>query len=189
MRIVGGDLRGRRIPVKPEPGTRPTSDRVREALGSALDARAAIRGARVLDLYSGTGALAFEALSRGAEHAVLVDSSRKVCAALRKSAAALGLEDRSQVMSLDLTKRGVAKRLGGPFDLVFADPPYAMASALTALFEELLPSLAEDAIVVVESASKEPPDLASLDLAAIATYRYGDTAVAFWSPRGGAQES
>ena len=177
MRIVGGALRGRRFPAPKGQGTRPTSERVREALASALEARGAIDGSRVLDLFAGSGALAFEALSRGATHAVLVESDRKVQRGLKQSAEALGLTERITLRRDDLfgTKAPAAIASLGPFDLVFADPPYARLAELGPLLAGLTPALADDALLVVERASQDM--LPAHPFHVSASYRYGDTAV------------
>jgi 16S rRNA (guanine966-N2)-methyltransferase len=127
MRIVAGEWRNRRIEAPKGPGTRPTSDRVREALFSALAARLGpdMGGGAVLDLFAGTGALAFEALSRGAARAVLVERDRAALQAIATNAAALQARDRITVVSGDVLGPGlerVAKL--GPFALLFCDPPY-----------------------------------------------------------------
>jgi len=122
VRIIAGSLRGRRLEVLEQPGLRPTSDRTREALFSILADR--IVGARVLDAYAGTGALGFEALSRGARHAVFIESSPSVARALERSRADLGLLDVSRVLTGDVVRLLDSGVLGGPFDLVLADPPY-----------------------------------------------------------------
>lgn len=185
MRIVGGTLSGRRFRGPPAEGTRPTSERVREALASALDARDRLRGARVLDLYAGTGALAFEALSRGATSAVLVEREPKVARILRESAAELGLTARVRVEVLDLhgalepTLARIARQADPPFDLIFADPPYVDVDRVPPLFRGLITTglVAADALFVLEHARKTPPqELRSL--APVAAYEYGDTAVA-----------
>ena len=119
IRIVGGSLRGRKIEV-PERGVRPTSDRTREAIFDVLGP--SVRGARVLDLYAGTGALGIEALSRGAREARFLEGNREVARALRENLERLGLEDRASVVEADLER---ATRPEGAFDLVFLDPPYA----------------------------------------------------------------
>lgn len=123
IRIVGGSLRGRRIEV-PDRGVRPTSDRTREAIFDVLGP-AAVAGARVLDLYAGTGALGIEALSRGALEARFVEGSRAVARTLRENLARLGLEARGRVIESDLAKAAPPPGAEGPFDLVFLDPPYA----------------------------------------------------------------
>lgn len=183
LRITGGSLRGRRFSGPKGDGTRPTAEKVREAIGSALASRGRLEGARVLDLFAGTGALAFEALSRGAREAVLVERDRGAERAIRESAKALGLDERVLVRKLDLAGRpeALVAALGpvAPFDLVFADPPYdaidLVPPLLVALDEAGL--LAADAVAVVEHATRHPPRVPP-KLAILADYRYGDTAVA-----------
>ncbi|MEV0293016.1 16S rRNA (guanine(966)-N(2))-methyltransferase RsmD [Nocardia sp. NPDC050710] len=155
-RIVAGTAGGRRLRVPPA-GTRPTSDRVREALFSALDARMDFDGARVLDLYAGSGALGLEALSRGAARALLIESDRKAAAIVRGNIADLGLpgaELRVGAVSAVLEQAGA-----GEFDLVFSDPPYdvetgAVTADLRALAERGW--LTPDAVVVVERSIRSP---------------------------------
>lgn len=119
VRIVGGRWRGRRLPVPPVPGLRPTPDRVRETLFNWL--APVLPGARCLDLFAGTGALGFEALSRGASQAVLVDSDPRVVAHLRRTAQSLGAENVQLVSaSVPVYLQGPAE----PFDVVFLDPPF-----------------------------------------------------------------
>jgi len=122
LRIIAGEFKGRRLTVVVEPGLRPTSERVREALFNILADRPV--GARVLDAYAGSGALGFEALSRGARHAIFVDSSRSAVRALERSRADLGCLDRSRVIEGDIVTLLDRGALAGPFDLVLADPPY-----------------------------------------------------------------
>jgi 16S rRNA (guanine966-N2)-methyltransferase len=123
IRIVGGDLRGRRIEV-PKGGVRPTSDRTREAVFDVLGPRV-VRDARVLDLYAGTGALGIEALSRGAREARFIEGSPPVARALRENLARLGLDERGVVHQADLARIDLPAEAGAGFDLVFLDPPYA----------------------------------------------------------------
>lgn len=180
MRIVGGRLSGRRFRGPPGERTRPTSERVREALASALDARARFVDASVLDLYAGTGALAFEALSRGARAATLVERDPKVHAALAESARELGLASAVTPLRLDLARDGDRARIVGTFDLVFCDPPYAdvdaSVEALGALARRGV--FAADVLVVLEHARKQPPRTLG-QFAQVARYEYGDTSVAF----------
>lgn len=179
FRVVGGALRGRRFRPHVGEHTRPTSERVREALASALVARGLIEEARVLDLFAGTGALSFEALSRGAADAVLVERDRRALASLRESVATLGLEARVTIRPYDLGKADAAAKVAadGPFDLVFADPPYANAATLPELARALVRAgaLAPDATLVLEHPKATPLS----GLAPFATYEYGDTAVSF----------
>lgn len=188
MRIIGGALGGRRFRGPPPGATRPTADRVREAVASALEARGVIEGARVLDLYAGTGALAFEALSRGALRATCVEQSRPVAVACGRCARELGLEERVEGLVATLGPRlssrleAVLVRAAGAdgFDLVFVDPPYADVDDAPPLLVRLaaLHVLSPDALIVLEHATRQPPVLATF-LATCATYRYGDTTVLF----------
>ena len=177
MRVVAGELRGRRLATPPKgAGVRPTADRVREALFSILGD---VSGARVLDLFAGTGALAIEALSRGAAEATLVDTDTGIVA---RNVAELGLEPRARVVRGDA--RGFMRRERGTFDLVFCDPPYRLADRLgLELDRSLPPLLARDARVITESASRAPIELA-LPLAD--ERRYGDTTVRIHTAPGAA---
>lgn len=146
LRLHGGALRGRLLRVPPE--ARPTEGRVREALGSIWCDR--LPGAQVLDLFAGSGAVAFEALSRGAAFALLVDSSEGAIAAQRANARDLGVAERCRVQRLDLRLDPAAAiaRIAGSFDLIFVDPPYAFADwdRLMALVSGLLAPSGEAAI-------------------------------------------
>lgn len=122
LRIIAGELKGRRLEVVDGRGLRPTPERVREALFSILADRPT--GAQVLDAYAGSGALGFEALSRGARHVIFVDSSRSAVRALQRGQSDLGCLDRSRVVEGDVVRLLHHGALAGPFDLVLADPPY-----------------------------------------------------------------
>jgi 16S rRNA (guanine966-N2)-methyltransferase len=120
MRIVAGELRGRRL-VAPDAGTtRPTTDKVREAVFNALASLDVVVGARVLDLYAGSGALGIEALSRGAAQCTFIERDRSAVRAIRQNLAALDLVDRGRVVVAD----ALAAAAGNEADLAFADPPY-----------------------------------------------------------------
>ena len=185
MRITGGRFAGRRLGV-PRGEVRPTADRVRESLFARLPDLA---GKRVLDLFAGSGALGFEALSRGAANVVFADRSPAVLATLRDNAERLGVLD---AVSLRRGEAGaVLRRLAGghPFDLVFLDPPYAsdrLAVALAALVS--LGLLAGDALVVAESDRRHPPAPVA-GLAAVDQRRYGDTLITCFVPAGPAAET
>ena len=174
MRIVAGRLGGRRIEAPAGHRTRPTADRVREALFSILGP---VDGARVLDLYAGSGALGIEALSRGAAEAVFVDRDRRAVAAIRANLATLEIE--APVLCADAADYLAGRRAPGapgPFDLVFADPPYSSAAALTGPLSALLPAvLSEDARIVTESDNRAPLEL---DFPVVTVRRYGDTRIA-----------
>lgn len=181
MRIIGGRLGGRRIASPRGHTTRPTSERVREGLASALDARGLFEEAAVLDLFAGTGALSFEALSRGASSAVLVEKDPTNAQALTKSAHELGLDEQVSVLALDLERpaRTWMRRLPErAFDLVFIDPPYARIALVNVLLAALSRSdkLSPNAAIAIEHARRDPPSLPD-GFSEIATYRYGDTAV------------
>ena len=175
-RIIAGMLRGRRLHTPRGSATRPTSDRTREALFSALAARGLIEGARVLDLYAGSGALGIEAVSRGARSATLVDSDRGAVAAMRRSLADLGL-DQVNVRARDV--RAYLQGSASEHDLVLVDPPYDLPeSALSGVLEALTAGwLAADAVVVVERSARSPEPTWPPGLAALQDRRYGETAV------------
>ena len=169
MRVIAGELGGRRLAAPRGASTRPTSERVREALFSMLGD---LRGLRVLDLFAGSGALGIEALSRGAAHATFVERSAPALAALRANLAALALEERSSVRAGDAL---AALRGAETYDLVFLDPPYAMAAALAGQLSLALPAvLAAGARVVSESDRRTP---AALELPLARERRYGDTLI------------
>jgi 16S rRNA (guanine966-N2)-methyltransferase len=185
-RIISGFAGSLRLAVPPV-GTRPTSDRVREAIFSALDARGVLPGARVLDLYAGSGALGLEAASRGAAHVTLVD---KAAAAHRVTAGnAARVRDaapRGEAPEIVVSSQPVQSFLGGAtvtWDVVFLDPPYDLGGLeLTHNLQALVPRLAPDAVVVVERSARdgapEWPDGLEQDR----RRDYGETAVFYLSP-------
>jgi 16S rRNA (guanine966-N2)-methyltransferase len=179
MRVIAGRLGGRRLVAPRGAATRPTADRVREALFSALGD---LTGAAVCDLYAGTGALGIEALSRGARRAVFVESGRPALAALRENLAALDLQDAALVLAAPV-ERALARLAGeGPFDLVFLDPPYAalpQAAAAAARLAGPLGLLAPAGRVSLEHSSRDaPPEIEGL--ARDSTRTYGDTAISLY---------
>lgn len=157
MRIVAGTARGRRLDAPPGRTTRPTTDRTREALFSTLTAiRGTLAGAHCLDLYTGSGAVGLEALSRGAASAVLVESDRSVLRVLRANLAELRLD--GAVVVASTVEKFVAEQADAPYDVVFLDPPYSLGSdRLGAVLGDLRRHgwLADQAIVVVERASRD----------------------------------
>lgn len=182
MRIVGGTLKGRKFEAPKGEGTRPTSDRVREAVMSSLVNRlgADLGGGVVLDLFAGSGALAFESLSRGAVRAVLVEKDRAALRVIAENTALLGLGERVQVFegdALAIAPGRFAK--AGPFTLLFIDPPYRIEQGRVA--KRLISlgnagALADGAAIAWEhsagGAVPEPEGFAQER-----TYRYGDTSV------------
>jgi 16S rRNA (guanine966-N2)-methyltransferase len=172
VRVVAGIYGGRRLVAPPGDATRPTSDRVREALFSVLGA--SISGARVLDLFAGSGALGIEALSRGAATAVFVDSARAAVKAIRANLDALGIEATVLPIAARQALRAAADR-GEAYDLVFLDPPYRHAAELGRELSEALPAvLALGARVVSESDRRARLEL---DLPMTDERRYGDTVI------------
>ncbi|WP_306119475.1 MULTISPECIES: 16S rRNA (guanine(966)-N(2))-methyltransferase RsmD [unclassified Roseitalea] len=185
MRIVGGRLRGRPI-AAPRPGAwsiRPTTDRARETLFNIIAHRWPDRldGARVLDLFAGTGALGFEALSRGAAFALFVEPSVEGRALIRQTMHDLGLQGSARVFRRDATRLGPIGTMA-PFDLVFADPPYGRGlgeKALASLLEGGW--LAANALIVLEEAASAPICLPEA-LAKRDERRMGETMMHFIGP-------
>jgi 16S rRNA (guanine966-N2)-methyltransferase len=169
MRVVGGSLRGRALAGPKSAAIRPTADRLRESLFNILLHAYGdpITGARVLDLFAGTGALGIEALSRGAAFALFVDQSAEARALLRENVTALGLGGTSRIFRRDATKLGPLHPLE-PFSLAFLDPPYGQGLAQAALSSALAGGwLPPSALVVVEETTKAhftaPPELTELE--------------------------
>ncbi|MGE9349930.1 16S rRNA (guanine(966)-N(2))-methyltransferase RsmD [Isoptericola variabilis] len=188
-RIVAGRFGGRSLQVPPK-GTRPTSDRVREAIFSRLDHLDVLDGARVLDLYAGSGALGLEAASRGAADVVLVDANRRAADVARRNVAALGLQREVRVVA-DSAERfaagAVASSAGSGFDVVFLDPPYDLAedALATVLAHVAAPGvLAAGAVVVVERSTRSPEPAWPAGLEPFARKDYGETAVHYAEPAG-----
>ncbi len=181
MRIVAGEWRGRRLLV-PRSGTRPTADRARQILFDILGARTP--GARVLDIYAGTGALGFEALSRGAVEAVFVESARRARTALEGNCAALGAESRCRVLPLPAGNALRTLVQGGErFGLILADPPYGEGEAAWILEQvaAVLPGLLEaDGTMVVESDRRDPVPVRSGDLERLRRRDVGATTLHFF---------
>jgi 16S rRNA (guanine966-N2)-methyltransferase len=174
-RIVGGAARGRRLSIPPR-GTRPTSERAREGLFNTLATEIELSDARVLDLFAGSGAVGLEALSRGAAHAVFVESERRAAAVLASNVAVLGIGT-ALVHRCSVETYLAAVGADEPFDVVFADPPYALdqqsvARLLTALADERW--LRVGGIAVIERSWREvAPDWPN-EIKAIKQRRYGE---------------
>jgi 16S rRNA (guanine966-N2)-methyltransferase len=174
IRVVAGRFGGRRLAAPPGASTRPTSDRVREALFSTLGD---VGGARVLDLFAGSGALAIEALSRGAASALLVERDARAAAVARANLEALGIgPDEARVLRAPARAAlRSARERGDAYDLVFLDPPYRDAPGLGGeLAEALRPLLSPGARVVAESDRRAPLEL---PLTLAHERRYGDTLI------------
>ena len=158
-RIIAGSHGGRRLVTPAGSGTRPTSDRVREALFNSIESTLDLDGARVADLYAGSGAVGLEAVSRGASHVLLVEAEPRAARLARENVRALGVGDSVRLVT-DRVERFLAAAPAVPHDVVFADPPYALPDSqvgemLTALVAGGW--LAEEAVVVVERSSRGTP--------------------------------
>jgi 16S rRNA (guanine966-N2)-methyltransferase len=187
MRVIAGEHRGRRLAAPRGRTTRPTPDRVREAVFSALESRlggpGSLAQASVLDLYAGTGALGIEALSRGARQAVFAERDAAALAGLRENLAALGLGARALVLAGDAT--GALARLaagGQRFDAVFLDPPYEGGEGAKALAAVAAAGVVRPGgVIVLEHAAREAAPEAP-GLAHEPTRRYGTVSITFYSP-------
>jgi 16S rRNA (guanine(966)-N(2))-methyltransferase RsmD len=177
MRVIAGQWRGRPLKAPPGAATRPTSDRVREALFSILAAR--VPAARVLDLFAGSGALGLEALSRGAASATFVDAAPAAINAITANLEALGAA--ADVRKADALRfLAAARQDGAQYDLIFLDPPYRHAERLAPALSEALPAvLAPGAVAVAESDRRAP---LALDLPLHDERRYGDTLIRIHGP-------
>jgi pantetheine-phosphate adenylyltransferase len=184
MRIIAGFLGGRRLHAKVSAGTRPTSDRVREALGSVLAARGAFEGAQVLDLFAGTGALGLEAISRGAREVLAVENGSAALRCLEQNVRELGLGEQVRHRKLDLLQRpervleALLRGERSPFSLVFADPPYRDLSRFLPLLTALArhAAIGPDALFVIEHArGSQIAEIGGLHV--VGNYLYGDSAL------------
>ena len=181
MRIIGGDLKGRKLRPIRGISIRPTSDRLRESLFNILGDR--VRNAVVLDLFAGTGALGIEALSRGAHSAVFVDRYKGALSAVEENLRQCGIQNRSRVVRWDIV-RGLSCIRGHrpPFTLVFMDPPYERNLAAPAL-NHLAESRALDtgSLIIVEHSVHEPAPDPHREWTITDQRRYGKSLVTFYS--------
>jgi 16S rRNA (guanine966-N2)-methyltransferase len=186
MRIIAGRYGGRRLVAPRGRETRPTGDRVKEALFSRIGV---IDGGRVLDLFAGTGALGLEALSRGASSVVLVESSSAALAALRSNVEALGCGDAAIVVGARAEQALTRLAKLGPFEWVFADPPWAKVREAVSLRAELRArgTIAGGALVVLEHDATDAPLVDGLRL--LERRAYGDTGLSLFEPDQGEVES
>ena len=177
MRIIAGTNKGRTLKAPKWDGLRPTSDKLRETLFNILQGR--IEGARVLDMFAGTGAVALEALSRGAASATCVDNDRRAAGLIAENAALCG-ESKRCVIIRDVASRALLQPLpGGPFDIVVLDPPYDYANLADAV-RDAAGQRAAGALLVLEHASRvAPPQPGGLTLTR--TVKSGDSALSFYA--------
>ncbi len=178
-RVIAGSAGGRRLAVPPGKGTRPTSDRTREGLFSTVGSiLGSLDGARILDLYAGSGAIGLEALSRGAAHALLVEADAKAVRTIRENITSLGLP--GAVLRPEKVERVVGQACAEPYDFVFADPPYAVTDdAVTAVLETLRDNgwLTDGALIAVERESRGKDLVWPLGFEEARVRRYGEAAV------------
>ena len=179
MRVIAGEARGFPLKAPRDAATRPTSDKVRGAIFSMLASLGLDAPERVLDLYAGSGALAIEALSRGAEHADLVERASSVCAVARENLAKTRFTERARVLQGDVER--LLPDLKGPYDLVFLDPPYADARA-----PEVVQAVGSSGLVrqggaiVYEHGKRTVPPAASGAFAARPSRCHGDTCITIY---------
>lgn len=186
MRIIAGEHRGRRLFAPEGDETRPTSDKIREALFNII--RGEVSDAHVLDLFAGSGALALEAISRGAQDAVLCDRSKKAIAAIRRNVELMRAEERVRIVSGDWRSA-----LNGQFSLVFLDPPYRMSEVYAQAAQALYQGghLMDGALLVMEHAAQTPIERLDGCFTVIDERRYRDTAltlVRYAAVKGGEEE-
>jgi 16S rRNA (guanine966-N2)-methyltransferase len=176
MRIIAGEFKGRRLKAPTWDGLRPTSDKLRETLFNIVTAR--VTGARVLDVFAGTGAIGLESLSRGAAAAVFIESDRRASALIATNAELCGAQDRCIIIR-DTAQRALQHKVAGePFDLIVLDPPYdfePVALVLSAAATHLAPG---GAIVLEHARRRAVPDAAGLR--AVRTVPSGDSALTFF---------
>lgn len=181
MRIVGGSLSGRVLRAPAGSATRPTSEKVREALFNILGNRlGSLEGANVLDLFCGSGALGIEALSRGAAHATFVDSGKAALAATRANLAELGVVERALVVGGDAVAHVPKLVPPGPWKLVFVDPPYKSDLASRAVLALPVANLIPGGTIVIEHDRHNAPPDALGSLLRTDQRRYGDTLISFY---------
>jgi 16S rRNA (guanine966-N2)-methyltransferase len=181
-RIIAGVHGGRRLVAPPGAQTRPTSDRVREAFFSALDTMIDLSGARFADLYAGSGAVGLEALSRGAAYTLLVESDAKAAAIIRDNIVTLKVGSAARLVTGRVAGVVGSPPDGGPYDVVFADPPYAVTDEEVTEVQQALVDggwLTEDAVVVFERSTRtvvRGTPLSWVDgITADRSRRYGET--------------
>jgi len=177
-RIIAGTHGGRRLIAPAGAQTRPTSDRVREAFFSALDTMVDLSGARFVDLYAGSGAVGLEALSRGASHALLVEAETPAARVIRDNIVTLRVGTSARLITARVGQVLSAEPEGGPYDVVFADPPYAVTDDEVAdVQHELIGNgwLGPDAVVVFERATRGAPLTWVDGITAGRSRRYGET--------------
>jgi 16S rRNA (guanine(966)-N(2))-methyltransferase RsmD len=176
VRIIAGQLKGRRLNAPTWSGVRPTSDKLRETLFNIVATR--VPGARVLDAFAGTGAIGLEALSRGAAQAVFIEQDRRAWRLIQDNAALCGVEDRCVIIRATAERALAARIEGAPFGLIVLDPPYEL-NPLDRVLRAAMQHLDRDGLMILEHASRRrPPDVAGSRVTR--TVRSGDSALSFF---------
>ena len=183
MRVIAGSARGMRLAAPPGTGTRPTADRVREALFNILQAKFDIKGALVLDICAGTGGLGLEALSRGAASCCFLENDGKALVALKKNIATVGCKESAKVMEMDAVRalKSLSNQ-GKLFNIIFFDPPYE--SGLYNLVPVAISEfklLAKDGVLIAESSIRHPLPAKIENFVKSDRRIYGDTAIEFYN--------
>lgn len=182
-RVIAGQYKGRVIQAPPGDKTRPTTDKVKEALFSIIQTR--VPGARVLDVFSGSGQIAIEALSRGAERAVLVERNGRACAVIRDNLGKIGIaEEEAYLMRMNaLDALTLLGKKGEVFDIIYMDPPYKEAKAQAAALASVIARddlLSEDGLLIVEHSKEDDVAGAAEDLEFFRSCSYGLTVITFF---------
>jgi len=182
MRIVAGRFRSRRLKVAPPPGTRPTSDRLRETLFNILGPR--ILESKFVDAYAGVGAIGIEALSRGAGEVVFIDRSPKAAEAIRANLDSLGVDAGCRVVTMEVAR--ALKLEAGAFDIVYLDPPYSERESYLRALETLdgRDLVSSNGIVVAEHARREELPAVVGRLERVRVHPQGDSALSFFEQAG-----
>lgn len=179
MRVIAGELKGRRLKAPAWEGLRPTSDKLRETLFNILSPR--IQGARVLDAFAGTGAVGIEALSRGAAAVTFIDSDRRAVALVRENLELCGIADRHIVQAGDVASVVRQMQADALFDVIVLDPPYDMTN-MTGTLEAVALHLAPEGVIVLERATRREPDIPA-GLARARDVKSGDSSLTFLTRR------
>jgi len=179
LRIIGGDLKGKKLHSVRGPLIRPTADRLRESIFDILFLR--VQGAIVLDLFAGSGALGIEALSRGAASAVFIDKHQSALSVIERNIRSCVFDDRTKIIQWNILKNLNCIKLTRPaFDLVFMDPPYHRDSIKPALFNlHRSGSLAKEACIIIEHTPSEPVPKDYVEFEIVDQRRYGKTIISF----------
>jgi 16S rRNA (guanine(966)-N(2))-methyltransferase RsmD len=181
MRIIAGQFRSRQLKASPPPGTRPTSDKLRETLFNILGE--SVRGCTFLDGCAGVGAIGIEAISRGAESVVFVEESRKASRMIRQNLQGLEITSGFRILEMDVARSlGVCRREGIRFDVAFIDPPYQRDDVYRETLRRLddLELISDDAVVIFEHSRRSELPVSSDHLTRVRTLVQGDSALSFY---------